>query len=63
LKIENYEAKIKELKDEINQKKHESDDISLKLVKAGDKMSLEEITNLRHDKVNLEQKKNALQEQ
>jgi DNA sulfur modification protein DndD len=63
LEIENCETKIKELKEEINQKKHESDEISLKLVKAGDKMSLEELTNLRNEKTNLEQKKNTLQEQ
>ncbi|MDR1678634.1 MAG: DNA sulfur modification protein DndD [Prevotellaceae bacterium] len=63
LDIEDNENKIKELKEEINQKKHESDDISLKLVKAGDKMSLEELTNLREEKSNLEQKKNIQQEQ
>jgi DNA sulfur modification protein DndD len=63
IEIENCEAKIKELKEEINQKKHDSDEISLKLVKAGDKMSLEELTNLRNDKTDLEQKKSALQEQ
>jgi DNA sulfur modification protein DndD len=63
LEIENCETRIKELKEEINQKKHDSDEISLKLVKAGDKMSLEEITNLRNDKTNLEQNKSALQEE
>ncbi len=62
IEIENCESKIKDLKEEINQKKHESDDISLKLVKAGDKMSLEELTELRREKSNLEQTKNALQE-
>lgn len=50
IEIENCESKIKDLKEEINQKKHESDDISLKLVKAGDKMSLEELTELRREK-------------
>lgn len=63
IEIENCETKIKDLKEEINQKKHESDDISLKLVKAGDKMSLEELTNLREEKSSLEQKKTALQDQ
>jgi len=63
IEIENCETKIKELKEEINQKKHESGEISLKLVKAGDKMSVEELTNLREEKLDLEQKKNALQEQ
>jgi DNA sulfur modification protein DndD len=62
LDIEKCENKIKELKEEINQKRHESDEISLKLIKAGDKMSLEELTNLREEKLKLEQKKSDLQE-
>ncbi len=62
IEIENCEAKIKELKEEVNQKKHESEEISLKLVKAGDKMSLEELTSLKEEKLDLEQKKNDLQE-
>jgi DNA sulfur modification protein DndD len=62
LEIETCETKIKELKEEINQKKHDSDEISLKLVKAGDKMGLEELINLQKDKSDLEQKKNVLQE-
>jgi DNA sulfur modification protein DndD len=63
LEIENCETKIKEFKEEINLKKHESDEISLKLVKAGDKMSLDELINLQKEKSDLEQKKSALQEQ
>jgi len=63
IEIENCETKIKELKEKINQQKHESDEILLKLVKAGDKMSLEELAKLREEKSNLEQTKNALQEQ
>lgn len=62
IEIENCETKIKELKEEVNQKKHESEEISLKLVKAGDKMSLEELTSLKEEKSDLEQKKNDLQE-
>lgn len=62
IEIENCEVKIKDLKESINQKKHESDDISLKLIKAGDKMSLEELTNLREEKSSLEQTKTGLQE-
>ena len=61
--IENCETKIKELKEKINQQKHESEEISLKLVKAGDKMSLEELKILQNEKIELEQKKNLLQEQ
>ena len=63
IEIENCENKITELKEQITQKKHESDDISLKLVKAGDKMSLEELTSLQTEKSKLEQNKNTLQEQ
>jgi DNA sulfur modification protein DndD len=63
IEIDNCETKIKELKEKINQQKYESDEILLKLVKAGDKMSLEELAKLREEKANLEQKKNALQEQ
>jgi DNA sulfur modification protein DndD len=63
LEVENYEIKIKELKEEISQKKHESDEISLKLVKAGDKMSIEELKILLDEKLLLEKKKNSLQEQ
>lgn len=63
LEIDNNEARICDLKDEINLIKRESDEISLKLVKAGDKMSLEELSNLKEEKINLELKKNQIQEQ
>ena len=63
LECEYCENTIIELEEDISQKKHESDDISLKLIRAGDKMTLEELTNLRDDKANLEQKKKDLHEQ
>lgn len=63
LEIENCEAQINDLIEEIRLKKHESDDISLKLVKAGDTMSLEELLSLRDEKNNLEEQKFILQEQ
>ena len=63
LEIEDYEKKIKDLREKNNQQKHESDEISLKLVKAGDKMSLEELTNIREEKADLEKTKSILQEQ
>jgi DNA sulfur modification protein DndD len=63
LEIENCEAQINDLIEEIRLKKHESDDISLKLVKAGDTMSLEELLSLRDEKNNLEEQKFTLQEQ
>ncbi len=63
LEIENYETKISDLTEEIRSQKYESDDISLKLVKAGDTMSLEELLNLRDEKNKLEEQKSKLQEQ
>ena len=63
LEIENCEKQISDLQDEIRQKKHESDEISLKLVKAGDKMTLEELGNLRKNKDELESKKSQIQEE
>lgn len=63
LEIENCETKINDLIEEIRLKKYESEDISLKLVKAGDTMSLEELLSLRDEKNNLEEQKSKLQEQ
>lgn len=63
LEIENCETKINDLVEEIRLKKYESDDISLKLVKAGDTMSLEDLSELRDKKNNLEEQKSKLQEQ
>ncbi len=63
LEIENCEIKINDLTEEIRSQKYESDDISLKLVKAGDTMSLEELLNLRDEKNKLEEQKSKLQEQ
>ncbi len=63
LEIENCETKISDLTEEIRFKKYESNDISLKLVKAGDTMSLDELMSLRDDKNNLEEQKSKLQEQ
>ena len=63
IEIENCEIKINDLTEEIRLKKYESDDISLKLVKAGDTMSLEELLSLREEKDNLEEQKSKLQEQ
>ncbi|MGD9491843.1 MAG: DNA sulfur modification protein DndD [Bacteroidales bacterium] len=63
LEIDNNEATIQEIKDEITHVKRESDEISLKLVKAGAKMSLEELNNFRKEQLELEQKKNSIQDQ
>lgn len=63
LEIDNNEASIQEIKDEITLIKRESDEISLKLVKAGAKMSLEELNNFRKEQLELDQKKNSIQDQ
>lgn len=63
LEIDNNEATIQEIKDEITLIKRESDEISLKLVKAGAKMSLEELNNFRKEQLELDQKKNSIQDQ
>jgi len=63
LKIEIYENQISELNESITQKKYESDEILKKLVRAGDKMSLEDLAKLQEEKAKLEKNKNELQEQ
>ncbi len=62
IEIEDCETKISELRDEINLKKHDSEEITLKLVKAGDKMSLDELMLLQEEKAQLEERKGNLQE-
>lgn len=62
IEIKGCENQINDLREEITQHKHNSDEISLKLVKAGDKMSLEELTRLRDEKLRLEQQKSTLQD-
>lgn len=57
IEINDNEKKIEDLKEEIVQSKYESDNISIKLVKAGDAMSLEELSALKDDRLNLEQQK------
>ncbi|MDR2835466.1 MAG: DNA sulfur modification protein DndD [Bacteroidales bacterium] len=63
LEIEKCESQIDELTVDITQKRHESEDISLKLVKAGDRMSGEELEKLRQEKSELENKKMQVQEE
>ena len=63
LEIGNCEKQISDLQDEIRQKEHESGEILIKLIKAGDKMTLEELESLRKNKNELEAKKSQIQEE
>lgn len=63
LEIEGCETDISELREEQNIKSKESDEIQIKLVKAGDKMSLEELDSLREEQDSLKIRKGQIQEQ
>ncbi len=61
LAIQAKENEIQNIEEEVAQKKRESEEISVKLVKSGDKMTLEELSQLNEEKENLEQRKRNLQ--
>jgi len=63
LSVTDSENKIVELNEEIANKKHDSEEISLKLIKAGDKMSAEELSELQKQKSDLESKKTQIQDE
>ncbi len=63
LKIEESENLIEELKHERNQKEKESDDIQRRLIREGDRMSLDDLNILKEELKDLELKKNAIQDQ
>ncbi len=60
--IEKYQDQIDDLKHERNQKEKEAEDIQRKLIREGDKMSLEELNILKEEQATLEQKKNEIQD-
>jgi DNA sulfur modification protein DndD len=62
IEIENYQDQIDDLKHERNQKEKEAEDIQRKLIREGDKMTLEELNLLKEEQVKLEQQKNEIQE-
>lgn len=60
--IEKYQDQIDDLKHERNQKEKEAEDIQRKLIREGDKMSLEELNILKEEQATLEQQKNEIQD-
>ncbi len=51
-----------DLKHERNQKERESEDIQRKLIKEGDKMTLDELNDLKNEQISIEEKKTIVQE-
>jgi len=62
IEIEKLLENIDDLKHERNQKEKESEDIQRRLIKEGDKMTLDELNLLKDEQVKLEQKKTEVQE-
>lgn len=62
IEIEKYQDQIDDLKHERNQKEKEAEDIQRKLIREGDKMTLEELNSLKEEQARLEQQKNEIQE-
>ena len=57
IEIEKYQDRIDDLKHERNQKEKEAEDIQRKLIREGDKMTLEELNLLKEEQAKLEQQK------
>ena len=62
LVIEKYQNQIDELKHERNHKEKEAEEIQRKLIRGGDKMTLEELNSLKEEQREMEQQKNKIQE-
>lgn len=62
LVIEKYQNQIDELKHERNHKEKEAEEIQRKLIRGGDKMTLEELNSLKEEQRAMEQQKNKIQE-
>ena len=62
IEIEKFQDQIDDLKHERNQKEKEAEDIQRKLIREGDKMTLEELNSLKEEQARLEQQKNDIQE-
>lgn len=62
IEIEKLIENIDDLKHERNQKEKEAEDIQRRLIKEGDKMTLDELNLLKEEQTNLEQKKTEVQE-
>jgi len=62
IEIERLSYNIDDLKHERNQKEKEAEDIQRRLIREGDKMTLEELNELKDEQTKLEQKKLGVQE-
>lgn len=62
IKIQEYRAQVEDIKHERNQKELEANDIQRKLIREGDKMTLDELNALKDEQVKLESDKNDIQE-
>lgn len=62
IEVEKYQDQIDELKHERNLKEKEAEDIQRKLIREGDKMTLEELNSLKDEQARLEQQRNDIQE-
>lgn len=62
IEVRKYSDQIDELKQERNQKEKEAEDIQRRLIREGDKMTIEELNSLKDDQTALEQKKVEIQD-
>jgi len=62
IEIEDLVVVIDDLKNERNQKEKEAEDIQRRLIREGDKMTLEELSELKKEQIKLEEKKLSIQE-
>jgi DNA sulfur modification protein DndD len=63
LEINRINENIDELKEQKNQCDKDAEDIQRRLIRDGDKMTLDELNELKSQQIGLEEKKNELQEQ
>ena len=62
IEIDAIESQIDELKHEKNQKEKEAEEIQRRLIRDGEKMTLEELNNLKEEQAELDKKKNNIQD-
>jgi DNA sulfur modification protein DndD len=62
IQIASHLEQVDELKHERNQKEKESEDIQRRLIREGDKMTLDELNSLKIEQARLEQSKNEIQD-
>jgi DNA sulfur modification protein DndD len=62
IEIKKFLEQIDDLKHERNQKEREAEDLQRKLIREGDKMTLDELNSLKEEQARLEHTKNEIQE-